>query len=519
MNKILLSFLLCVSVSLSWSVAWSADRLPNVVIVMTDDQGYADIGPNGAEGFETPHITRMAEEGRHFTHWNTGQPVCSASRAALLTGCYPNRVGIHGALPPSSRVGLSGDETTMADMFRSKGYATAVFGKWHLGDHQKFLPLQRGFEEYFGIPYSCDMWPKHPTARHFPPLPLIDGNEKVGIVDEPEQRMLTTWLTIKAVDFINRNRERPFFLYVPHPQPHVPLHVSDRFAGKTKRGLYGDVISEIDWSVGEIINAIDTNGLAEDTLILFTSDNGPWLSYGAHAGSAKPFREGKGTAWEGGVREPMVMRWVGRIPAGTVCDEPVMHIDLLPTFAHLIGADLPANRIDGLDVLPIITGKAGAENPHSSYWYYYKQNELHAVASGKWKLVLPHTYQSLDGAQGRDDGMPIPYVLLKTEQALYDLSTDIGETTDVSAEHPDIVARLLKEAEAARTELGDALTQRTGVGNREAGSLSDAEFEEIEAFHWPNGRPPEAQLKRPKGKGKGNVGVKKGDAVKGSPKG
>jgi arylsulfatase A len=264
------------------------ERLPNVVIVFTDDQGYGDVGVFGAEGYGTPHLDRMAAEGRMFTRWYAAQAVCSASRAALLTGCYPNRVGIHGALSPGSGHGINPAETTLAEVFQSQGYTTGIFGKWHLGDHERFLPLNHGFDEFFGIPYSNDMWPMHPTAKHFPPLPLIEGNEWIRHADEYDQKMLTTWLTTRAVDFICRNRENPFFLYVAHPQPHVPLYVSDRFAGTTENGIYGDVIAEIDWSVGEILNAIRTNGLDEHTLVIFTSDNGPWLSYGTHSGSAGP---------------------------------------------------------------------------------------------------------------------------------------------------------------------------------------------------------------------------------------
>jgi len=469
--------------------ARAAGRGPNVVVILTDDQGYRDIGVNGAEGFETPNLDRMAKEGRHFTRWYAAQPVCSASRTGLLTGCYPNRVGIHGALGPGARAGINAEETTLAEVFRSKGYATAIFGKWHLGDHERFLPLRHGFDEFFGIPYSNDMWPRHPDAKNpFPPLPLFDGNERLRIVDERDQRMMTTWLTAKAVDFVNRNRERPFFLYLPHPQPHVPLHVSDRFAGKSRRGLYGDVISEIDWSVGEILNAIDTNGLGEDTLVIYTSDNGPWLSYGTHAGSAEPFREGKGTVWEGGVREPTLMRWTGKIPAGTVCDEPGMNIDLLPTLAGLIGAELPPRKIDGLDILPLLVGKDGAKNPHASYWFYYKQNELHAVSSGAWKLVLPHNYRSLDGGKGGDGGRPVPYLSQDAPMALYDLAADPGETTDLAEKHPEKVAELMKHAEAARAELGDSLTKRQGSGNRPPGTLSEEESAALERVHWPEGR-------------------------------
>ena len=471
------------------SALFSAERLPNVVIIFTDDLGYADIGSFGAKGYETPHLDRMAAEGRRFTQWYAPQAVCSASRTGLLTGCYPNRLGIHGALSPGSRNGLNPDETTMAEIFQAKGYATAAFGKWHLGDHEKFLPLSQGFDEYFGIPYSNDMWPQHPTSKNFPPLPLFDGNERLRIVDEHDQKMMTTWLTTKSVDFINRHREKPFFLYVPHPQPHVPLYVSDRFAGTTERGLYGDVIAEIDWSVGEILNAISTNGLDEDTLVIFTSDNGPWLSYGTHSGSANPLREGKGTSWEGGVRVPCVMRWPGKIPAGTVCEEPGMHIDLLPTIAGLIGAKLPEKKIDGLDLFPLISGVEGAKTPHDSYWIYYKTNELHAIIKDRWKLILPHSYRSLVDGKGGDGGTPAPYQNQQAGLELYHLYEDISESGDLAAKHPGKVAELLEEAEAARAELGDALTKRKGTGNREPGRLSDEEAAALEKLHWPAGRP------------------------------
>jgi arylsulfatase A len=483
----LFRFLLAVGFTSALSLG-AAERLPNVVIIFTDDQGYGDIGVNGAEGFETPNLDRMAREGRHFTRWYAAQAVCSASRAALLTGCYSNRIGIHSALNPGSRHGLSPEETTLAEVFKSKGYATAAFGKWHLGDHEKFLPLQHGFDEFFGIPYSNDMWPQHPTAKGFPPLPLYEGNKRLRIADEHDQRMMTTWLTARSVDFISRHRDQPFFLYVPHPQPHVPLFVSERFAGKTKLGLYGDVIAELDWSVGEILNAIDTNGLAENTLVIFTSDNGPWLSYGTHAGSSGPFREGKGTAWEGGVRVPTLMRWAGTIPAGSVCEEPGMNIDLLPTLAGHIGAELPAKPIDGKDILPLITGVPGAKNPHAAYWYYYKENELHAVTSGTWKLVFPHEYRSLDGKPGGDGGTPVPYQDLQTGLALYDLATDPGESRDLASAHPDKVSELMRHAEAARAELGDSLMQRKGSGSRQAAHLTAEEAAEIDKMHWPERR-------------------------------
>ena len=462
----------------------STHRPPNVVIIFTDDQGYADVGVFGAKGFHTPNIDRLAGQGRIFRNFHVAQPVCSASRTALLTGCYPNRLGIHGALGPRSKVGISNDELTLADVLRQKGYATAIYGKWHLGDAPQFLPLRHGFDEYFGLPYSNDMWPQHPDLVKLPPndakrkqgypdLVMYEG-ERIAIpqVTHEDQNQLTTWYTEHAVQFIAKNKDHPFFLYLAHNMPHVPLHVSDKFRGKTERGLYGDVIEEIDWSVGQVMAELKKQGLEENTLVIYTSDNGPWLSYGEHAGSAYPLREGKGTNWEGGTREPCVMRWPGRIPAGTETTQMLMTIDLLPTLSKLVGAKLPVHKLDGLDVWPIISGAAGARNPHSSYWFYYEVNQLQAVTSGdgRWKLQLPHTYRSLAGKPGGKGGTPAPYTQIKLEQGeLYDLVSDIGESTDVSAQHPEIVAQLEAEVETARVELGDALTKRKGVGVREPG--------------------------------------------------
>ncbi|MBZ0258000.1 sulfatase, partial [bacterium] len=306
-------------------------QLPNVVIIYTDDQGWADIGVNGAEGFETPCLDRMAAEGVRFTDFYVAQPVCGASRTALLTGCYPNRVGIYGAPGPGSKIGINENEMLISELLKQKDYATAIFGKWHLGDHQKFLPLQHGFDEYYGLPYSNDMWPFHPETDHFPKLPLFEGNEIIKY--NPDQTQLTRDYTFRAMKFIEKNQHRPFFLYLAHNMPHVPLHVSDTFRGKSKRGLYGDVIMEIDWSVGRVMSSLRRFGLTENTLVIFASDNGPWISYGDHAGSAGPLREAKGTTWDGGVRTPCLMRWPGTLPAGQVCSEPAMTIDILPTVA------------------------------------------------------------------------------------------------------------------------------------------------------------------------------------------
>ena len=448
---------------------FAGDRLPNVVLIFADDLGYADVGVYGAKGFKTPNLNRLGREGRRFTDFYVAQAVCSASRAALLTGCYPNRIGIAGALGPNARHGLNNSEMTIAELLKQRGYATALFGKWHLGHHPEFLPTRHGFDEYFGLPYSNDMWPRHPEARSgtYPDLPLIE-NEKV-LQKNPDQSQLTTWYTERAVQFIGRNKDRPFLLYLAHTMPHVPLFVSDKFKGKSRRGLYGDVIMEIDWSVGRILGTLKQHKLDRDTLVIFTSDNGPWLSYGDHAGSSGPLREGKGTAWEGGVRVPCLMRWPGRIPARSVCGEPAMTIDFLPTLARLINGTLPAHKIDGLDIWPLIAGEPNAKSPHAAYFFYYNVGELHAIRSGRWKLVLPHTYRTLAGRAGGAGGTPAKYESARTDLALYDLETDIGESTNVAGRYPEVVKRLKALVEQAREDLGDSLTHRAGKNVREPG--------------------------------------------------
>ena len=296
---------------------------PNVIIIFTDDQGYGDVGCYGAKGFTTPNLDRMAREGIRFTDFYVAQPVCSSSRTALLTGCYPNRVGIVGALNPKDRHGIHDDEMTLGQLCKSKGYATAVFGKWHLGHHLQFLPPRHGFDEYLGLPYSNDMWPQHPTeGKKFPELPLIEGSQTIEI--NPDQTRLTTLYTERAVSFIDKHAGAPFLLYLAHNMPHVPLYVSDKFKGKSERGPYGDVIEEIDWSVGQVLESLKRNKIDENTLVMFTCDNGPWLTYGNHGGTAGPLREGKGTTFDGGVRVPFIARWPGKIPAGSTCREPAV---------------------------------------------------------------------------------------------------------------------------------------------------------------------------------------------------
>lgn len=449
---------------------FAAERSPNIIIMFADDMGYGDLGSYGAKGYATPNLDRMAREGVRFTDFYVSQPVCSASRAALMTGCYSSRVDIQGALSPKANFGLSHDEMTIAEVVKQKGYATAMFGKWHLGHHEKFLPTTQGFDEYYGLPYSNDMSPmpqNNPSpnaAKNYPPLPLIEGT--TTIETEPDQSKLTTAYTERAVNFIKRNKEKPFFLYVPHAMVHVPLYVSDKFKGKTERGLYGDVMEEVDWSMGEILKTLKSEGLDENTLVIFTSDNGPWSIFGNHSGSAGPLRESKGTCYEGGVREPFIARWPGKIAADRVCNEPCMTIDLLPTIAKLTGAALPPRVIDGKDIWPLLAGEPGAKSPHEALFFYYADNQLQGMRSGKWKLIFPHTCRSTEGATLGADGKMGVYVQRKTGLELYDLSKDIGEKSNVAAQHPEVVTRLQGMADVMRQELGDSLTKAKGKAVR-----------------------------------------------------
>ena len=433
----------------------------NIVLILTDDQGYADVGVYGAAGFKTPNLDALAANGVRMTHHYATQAVCSASRASILTGLYPNRIDMHGALFPQSERGIDTALTTLPELLRRRGYATGMFGKWHLGDLPPHLPLQNGFDEWYGIPYSNDMWPTHPSNDYFKfyALPVFENDRVVDSI-HTDQSNLTTELTERSVDFIHRHRKEPFFLYVPHPQPHVPLFVSDKFRGKSARGLYGDVIMELDWSVGQIMEALDENGLTDNTLVIFTSDNGPWLAYGDHAGSTGGLREGKQTTFEGGQREPFLVSYPGKLPPGRVVDVPTMGIDLLPTLAGVAGAELPAAYpLDGKDIWQVWTGESN-QSPQEAYFFYYNRNELRGVRSGEWKLHFPHTYNSMEGRPGGSDGLPAETEQRTlTEVHLYHLINDPNETTNVAQEHPEVVARLSTLAEEMRADLGDDLIQ------------------------------------------------------------
>ncbi len=437
---------------------------PNVVLIVTDDQGWADVGCYGARDFATPNLDRLAREGARLTSFYAAQPVCSASRAAILTGCYPNRVGIAGALVPASTHGLAESETTVAELARERGYATAFFGKWHLGHLPPFLPTRHGFDEWFGVPYSHDMWPFHPDGpKPWTDLPRMRGDAVLEL--NPDPGTWTHACSEEALRFVREHKDEPFFLYLAHPLPHVPLGTSPEFRGRTSTA-YGDVIEEIDHETGRLLDLLDELALADDTLVLFTSDNGPWTPYGEHAGSSGPWRESKGTVFEGGVRVPFLARFPGRIPAGLASDEPAMGIDLLPTIASWIGAPLPALPIDGRDISPTLTGSSSPPRP---FFFWYESNELQAVRYGRWKLHFPHRHRFTDDMPRAVGGRPAAYPTREIGLALFDLDADPGERHDVAALHPTVVAQLSGLAHSMRQRLGDSLTSTRGTENRPAG--------------------------------------------------
>jgi arylsulfatase A len=446
---------------------------PNIIVIFADDLGYGDLSCYGAEGFETPNLDRIAENGIKFTSFYVAAAGCAPSRAALLTGCYPPRVGGGGGSATSNK-GLHPDEITVAEMLKDAGYQTAIIGKWHQGWSYEMLPQQQGFDYYYGLPYSHDMSRTHATnPEKYPPLPMFRGNEVIEI--DPDQSLLTTNYTREALEVIDRYKENPFFLYLCFNMPHVPLFVPDQHRGKTDRGLFGDVVREIDLSVGQIMDSLKKNGLEENTLVIFTSDNGPWLSYGDHGGSAGPLREGKGTTFEGGMREPCVMQWPARIPKGQVSDAVVGTIDFMRTFANLSGGTAPTDRIiDGKDITALLEGKE-TESPHEAFFYYGGQ-ELQAVRSGPWKLHFPHKYRAGTGPWP-SHGIPVPYHYPEIGLSLFNLENDIGETTNIIDQHPEVVEHLNTLADTIRTDIGDSRLKIKGKNNRPLWVMSKESFE------------------------------------------
>ena len=438
----------------------SAKRPPNFVILLCDNLGYGDIGCFGSKLHRTPHIDQMAKQGMRLTSFYVSSGVCTPSRASLMTGCYPRRVNMHvsekggAVLQPISSKGLHPDEITIAEVLKTKGYATACFGKWHLGDQRKFLPTRQGFDIYYGIPYSDNMEPR-PGHENWPKLPLVEGEE---VVEAPADRdTLCQRYTQRAIQFMAENKDKPFFLYFPHAMPGSTPHPfsSKAFRGKSKNGDYGDSVEEIDWSTGEILKALKELALDDNTLVIWTSDNGTPRSSPAD-GSNKPLGGSGYTTMEGGQRVPCIVRWPSVVPAGTVNDEVMTTMDLLPTFAKLAGAKLdPERTIDGHDITPLLEDQPGAKSPTEAFFYYQKW-QLQAVRSGKWKLHLELPNKLIGLGNKRQPA--------KAE--LYDLDADIGETKNVAAQHPEVVAQLTKYAEAARAELGD--DDQTGSGQRPA---------------------------------------------------
>lgn len=428
------------------------NRKPNFIIINCDDLGYGDLGCYGSPVNHTPHVDAMAEQGMRFTNFYMASSVCSPSRAAMLTGCYPPRIGFgdldgNAVLFPGDAIGLDPSETTIASLLKGAGYKTMLVGKWHCGDQPPFLPTRHGFDQYFGLPYSNDMGRQVESGRDFPPLPLMRGSEVAQ--EQPDLSSLTERYVDSAVQFLRENRDSPFFLYFAHMYVHRPLYVPSRFL-KESTTPYGAAIACIDWASGVLVHELARLGIDENTLVIFTSDNGSRCDYGQSNG---PLRGGKFTTWEGGQRLPCIMRWPGIIPPNTRCDEIVASIDLFPTFAGLAGLQVPQDRIiDGRDIWPLMEGKPEAASPHHAFFYYFK-DDLEAVRSGKWKLHV------------RKQGKPT--------RELYDLGVDVSESNNVIGVHPEVVGELELLLSECRDDLGDASSGVAGRNRRPVGRVAD----------------------------------------------
>ncbi|MEN7547743.1 sulfatase [Rapidithrix thailandica] len=407
---------------------------PNIVILFCDDMGYGDLGVYGHPTIKTPNLDRMAGEGMRFTQFYSGSPACSASRYSLLTGRYPIRSGFGWVLYPDGPKGMHPEEYTLAEGLKDAGYKTGMFGKWHLGNLHEYLPVQHGFDEYLGLPYSNDMIPPK-----FPDIALFQNNDTLEL--NPDQTKLTKMYTERAVNFIKGNKKDPFFLYLPYAMPHVPLMPGKDFQGKSMRGKYGDVVEEIDWSVGQILETLQQEGLAENTLVFFTSDNGPWIIKDIEGGSAGLFRDGKGSTWEGGMREPAIAWWPGTIKKGSVCAEVASTLDLYVSALQLAKQEIPTDRaVDGKSIVSLLkqSGEASVEQP---YFYYGMNNYLYAVRKGAWKLHI-HTY-SQTGKQYFEGKLPL----------LFNIEEDPSEKYDLSEQYPEKIAELQKEIDAHEQKL------------------------------------------------------------------
>jgi arylsulfatase A-like enzyme len=425
----------------------AAQSKPNVVLIFIDDMGYGDIGPFGSKLNRTPNLDRMASEGMKLTSFYAA-PACSVSRAQVMSGCYGQRVSVPWVFFPGDAVGISAKEHTLAELMKVQGYATMCIGKWHLGDQPEFLPTRHGFDHYFGIPYSNDML-KPAKVHGKEVVPLMRDEKLQELLLEDDEDGITERYTEEAVKFITENKARPFFLYLPHNAVHTPIHPGAKFRGKSANGRFGDWVEEVDWSVGRIIGTLRELKLDKDTLVIFSSDNGPWLIRGKDGGSAGPLHGGKGSTWEGGVREPTIAWWPGKIAPASVCDAVSGNIDFLPTFVKIAGGDVPKdNRIDGKDILPLLLGQT-RQSPHEA-WYYYRINKLEAVRVGPWKLTIA-TQPQRTGYNPKEPQIPASL----DKPRLYHLDTDIGEQNDVSEKNPEVVARLKAVALKMAAELGD----------------------------------------------------------------
>jgi arylsulfatase A-like enzyme len=469
MISLLERFLLVLLFSSFAIPASSFSAPPNVILILCDNLGYGDVSCFNPEAIQsTPRIDRMAQEGMKFTHAYSAAPVCTPSRASLMTGCYPRRVGLDLApgqglvLRPSAAYGLHQDEITIAEVLKQQGYATMCIGKWHLGDQLEFLPMRQGFDEYFGIPYSDNMTTD--PKRNFPTMPLMDGEKVVAVNDNLD--LFTQRGTERALQFIERHRSRPFFLYIPHVTPGSTVRppVSPEFRGKSGHDQWSDAVLEIDWSIGQILDRLDALGLSENTLVIWTNDNGAPFA-GKGVGSNLPLKGNAYSVAEGGMRMPFIVRWPGRIRAGTVCNELITLMDLLPTVAALSGGKQPADRIiDGHDIRPLIFSMPEASSPYDSFFYYYT-TQLQAVRSGPWKLYL-------DGDKtGGKANVKAEGVRAEAKAKLYQLIDDPEEIDDMFARQPDVVKRLLAYAEVARTDLGEG--NRPGQGVRQVGKIEN----------------------------------------------